>query len=445
MVFVLVISISIISVVIGRVLLGKWLNHLTLYCVIWSGLILLYELKLLPYPDVSARAWFYIITTYLSFLLGIITFNVARNLYPKKPIFTKSSDVDLLIFKDGGKAVKYALLFTTAITIYTAVQNWMVLLKMFGSIPAVILNANYIYILNSKGGGIKGMVPFIAVFGYVAIFFSGIYSAYKGRFTFLTFLPIIAIIVRELATVGRVGMLLALLEFFFTFFLFRHLLNDDKSGRFKFSKKNAVLSFSFILILFIASSSIVRIARGPAESFVGASQKLSKLKGNFFITPTVYLYLSSDVGVLSKYFDYEPEKSKFGQNTFLTVYHILSKFDIIKRPSDFQRGYYIPMWTNTATFIRELHADFGVTGIFLIPYLLGLIMTWFWFKFYEERSLIVFIVLVFLYLIIGFSFLVMITRVGYWSISQFLIIISIPLVEKIAVHNYKKSLIQKSN
>lgn len=438
MVFILVISISIISVVIGKALLGKWLNHLTLYCVIWSGLILLYELKLLPYPNISARAWFYIITSYLSFLFGILTLTSARNLYNKKTILNKSANLDLKIFKDGGKAVKYALLFTSAITIYTAIQNWMVLIKMFGSIPAVILNANYIYILNSKGGGIKGMVPFIAVFGYVAIFFSGIYTAYKGKFTFLTFLPFIGIIVREMATVGRVGMLLALLEFLFVFFLFRHLLNNDSSKRFKFSKTNAIISFAFILALFIASASIVRVARGGTEKFVGASQQLSELKGNFIISPTVYLYLSSDVGVLSKYFDYEPEKTKFGQNTFLTVYHILSKFDIIDRPSDYQKGYFIPMWTNTATYIREIHADFGVTGVFLIPYLLGLIITWLWFKFYEEKSLIVFTILVFLYLIIGFSFLVMFTRVGYWSISQLLIIISIPLVEKIAVHNYKK-------
>ena len=440
MVYMLVISISIVSVVLGKFLLRKWLNHLTLYCFIWSGLILLYELKLLPYPDISFRAWFYIITTFLSFLMGIITFIGARNLYPGKPILDKSSNIDLPIFKDGGKAVKYALLFTSAIYIYAAIQNWLVLIRMFGSIPAVFLNANYIYILNSKGGGIKGMVPFIAVFGYVAVFLSGIYTAYKGKFTFLTFLPLVGIIIRELATVGRVGMLLALLEFLFTFFLFRHLLNDDKSKRYKFSKKNAVISFTVLLFLFVSSASIIRIVRGGAESFVGANQQLSKLKGNFILSPSIYLYFSSDIGVLTKYFEYEPENTMFGQNTFLTVYHVLAKLNVLKRPSDFQKGYFIPMWTNTATFIRELHADFGVTGTFLIPYLLGLIITWLWFKFYCEKSFIVLTILVFLYLIIGFSFLIMVTRIGYWSISQILTIMCIPIIEKIANYNYRNSL-----
>lgn len=441
MVFLLIPVVSLISIIIGKLILGKWFNHLTLYCLIWSGLILLYEMKLLPYPDISSRAWFYIITSFLSFFLGIITVTAARNLYPRKPVFT-SSNINLKIFKDGGKAVKYALLITSLICVFTAIQNWIILIKMFGSIPAVFLNANTIYFLNSKGGGIKGMVPFIAFFSYVAVFFSGIYTAYKGKFTFLAFLPLIGVVIRELASLGRVGMLLALLEFLFTFILFRHLLKNDASKKYKFSKKNAFIAFTILIALFVAGASLVKIVRTPSESFIGAKQQLSKLKGNAVLSPTVYLYLSSDIGVLSKYFDYEPENTMFGQNTFLTVYHILAKFDIIKRPSDFQKGYFIPMWTNTATYIRELHADFGVTGTFLIPFLLGLIISWLWFKFYEERNLIVFTVLVFLYLIIGFSFLVMITRVSYWSVSQILIIISIPVIEKIAVHNYKKSLVR---
>ena len=405
-----------------------------------GGLIFLYELKLLAYPDLSTMTWFYIAATFVAFLFGIFTYISAKNLYHKETIFNRDKEVDLLIFKDKGKAVKYALLFTSLICVYNAIQNWMVLINMFGSIPSVFLHANTIYVLNSKGGGIKGMVPFIAFFGYVAIFFSGIYTAYKGKFTFLTFLPFLGIIVREIASLGRVGMLLALMEFLFTFFLFRHLLNKDVHQRFKFSKKNAAIAFSILLLLFVASASVVRLARGPSENFVGANQQLSKLKGNFIITPTIYLYLSSDVGVLSKYLAAKPENTMFGQNTFLTVYHILDKFDVVKRPSDLQKGYYIPMWTNTATYIRELHADFGIVGTLLIPYLLGLMITWLWYKFYIEKSLIVFAILVFLYLIIGFSFLVMITRTSYWSISLFLIIIIIPLVERISVNNYRRSL-----
>ena len=90
------------------------------------------------------------------------------------------------------------------------------------------------------------------------------------------------------------------------------------------------------------------------------------------------------------------------------------------------------MWTNTGTYIRELHADFGVAGIFLVPYLLGLIVTWLWFKFYKKKSLLVLAILVYLYLIIGFSFLEMVSRVSYWFYSLIVIICFIPVIEKFA-------------
>ena len=33
------------------------------------------------------------------------------------------------------------------------------------------------------------------------------------------------------------------------------------------------------------------------------------------------------------------------------------------------------MWTNTGTYLREIHADFGYVGLFTIPFLLGLLTT----------------------------------------------------------------------
>jgi FtsH-binding integral membrane protein len=94
--------------------------------------------------------------------------------------------------------------------------------------------------------------------------------------------------------------------------------------------------------------------------------------------------------------------------------------------------YHIPVWTNTGTYIRELHADYGVTGVFLIPYLLGMIITFLWFKFYEKNNLIVMTVLVYLFIIVGFSFLMIITRLNIWFLGQILIIAYIPLLEKMA-------------
>jgi hypothetical protein len=114
------------------------------------------------------------------------------------------------------------------------------------------------------------------------------------------------------------------------------------------------------------------------------------------------------------------------------VYEFLSKYVGTEEPSFFQQGYHIPMWTNTGTYIRELHADFGVAGVFLVPYLLGMLITLLWFKFYENKNLIVLTILVYLYIIICFSFLMIVTRLNIWFFSQILIIAYIPILEKMA-------------
>jgi len=431
--FLIVISISFMGIIIGKLIFRKWVNHLTIYCVIWGILIFLYELKLVPYPELIPLAWFFIISAFVSFLLGILTIITAKKLYTQKQLFVQKSDVKLDIFRDNGRTLKYFIYIFSFIGIYAGYQHWTVLINMFGSIPAVFLNAQKIYRMGIAGE-IKGIIPYIYISGYVAVFFAGIYTAYKGKFLFLSFFPFIGIVLKEIATVGRAGMLLGLMEFLFSFFLFRNLLKDDSKKRFIFSKKNAIIFISILFIFLIASSSFVRIIRTPGgEGYKGANRKLNQLKDNLIISPSIYVYFSSDLGVLSKYLESKEEITKIGQNTFLPFHALLAKFGVGKRPSDFLRGYKIPLWTNTGTYIRELHADFGIMGVFLGPYLIGILLTWLWFKFYTGNSLIIFAFLVFLNIIVGFSFLVMVSRLMQWFLGLIIIVVCIPAIEKIAV------------
>jgi len=344
--------------------------------------------------------------------------------------------------------LKYTVFIFGIISLYSAIELWMIFINHFGSIPAVLLNGEVIYRMNVSGK-IKGNTPYLHLLGFVAIFLSGIYTAYKKKFTLLTFLPLLSIILREIAGAGRAGMLFALMQFILSFFLFKHLLNLDIKQRFKFSKISALIGAIILIVIFFGGSSLVkatRVADDTSSSFSGASKELTQTKGSIFISPSLYLYLSSDVGVLSKYLSSKGESTGFGQNTFLTLYSFLAKLDVMPKPNEYQRGYFIPMWTNTGTYLRELHADFGPAGVFLGPYLLGLLITWLWFKFYEKKSLISFVFLVNLNIIVGFSFFVMATRVLYWFTSLVLIIILIPVLERVAQLVYsQKNEIQWKN
>jgi oligosaccharide repeat unit polymerase len=429
--------VSFLGIIGGKVLFNKWVNHLTVYCFIMGGLIFLYELKLLPYYDIIPLAWFYIISSFLAFLFGILTITTARKLKNKNPVLVKKSYVDLPIFSDNGKTLKYSLIFFSAVGLFVALQRWWVLIHMFGSVTAVIVNASIVYRLNVNRE-IKEFIPILPAFVYVAVFLSGIYTAYKKRFTFLTFIPFIALVLKELTYFGRAELLLALMEFAFSFYLFRHLLSDDSRNKFKFSRSNAILASSLLILFLVASASLIRVSRGNYENYVGTSHGLRQLKENFIISPSIYLYLSSDIGVFSKYLEEGGEDVPFGQNSFFIAYTFLSKIGVVEEPPAFQTGYHIPMWTNTGTYLRELHADFGIAGIFFVPYLIGLLITWLWFKFYEEKNTIVFAFLVYLFLIISFSFLVMVTRLNQWYLSLFLIIFYLPILERIATRNKLK-------
>lgn len=437
---ILIAVISFLGILLGKFFFKHWFNHLTMYCFVFGGSVFLYEIKLLPYVDIVPLTWFVIISAFFSFLMGVLTIITARNLYRENSIVIERSDINLKIFSDDGRILKYSIIFFSLISLYAAVEFWMVLIKQFGSIPAVFINAQVIYRLNITGK-LSGTTPYIYLVGYVAVFLAGIYTSYKGKFTFLAFLPILSLILRDLAGSGRAGMLFALMEFIFTIILFRYLLNKDKLRRYNFSKLSILLVSVILLSLFIASASLVKVSRGvvKAENYSGASRELRQTRDNLILSPSLYLYLSSDVGVLSKYLSSEGERTPFGQNTFMTFYSFLAKFKVIEKPSEFQKGYYIPMWTNTGTYLRELHADFGIPGIFLGPFLIGLVLTWLWFKFYEKHSLIVLAFLVYLNIIVGFSFFVMATRVIYWLTSLLLLILFIPIIEKISTYNSRKS------
>jgi len=429
--------------ILGKFLFKSWFNHLTIYSLIFGGSLFLYELKFLPYYDLNSYTWFIIIVSFIAFLMGIMTIISARNLSKENPLQIDKSVVAPKIFSDDGKILKYIIIALSVISMYSAIEFWMILIKQFGSIPGVLLNGEVIYRMNVLGE-IKGNTPYLHLFGFVAIFLSGIYTAYRRKFTILTFIPVLSIVLREIAGAGRAGMLFALTMFAFSFLLYKNLLDTDIHNRYAFKKSSAVIGIIILIIVFVGGATLVKFTRFTNEAsptYSGASKELRSNKGSIIISPSMYLYLSSDVGVLSKYLSSDGENTGFGQNTFLTVYNFLGKFNVIEKQSEYQKGYYIPMWTNTGTYLRELHADFGVSGVLIGPYLLGLLLTWLWFKFLERKNLIVFAILVNLNIIVALSFFVMATRILYWSTSLVLILICIPLLEKLAVmKSYKKSI-----
>ncbi|HKB86974.1 MAG TPA: O-antigen polymerase [Ignavibacteriaceae bacterium] len=438
MIFLALFLIAFFVILLSKSAFNKWINHISIYVFSWFFMLFLYEMKLMNYIELSGITWAAVSGAFLSFLAGSLIVTYARRIYKKDDVFIRSDINNIKIFKDGGIVVKYSILVISILGILGAIQLWMILIRMYGSIPAVFLNANDIYRLRVEGE-IKGVIPYISSISYVGVFLSGIYVAYKRKITIISILPFVAVNLREIANFARAGILSGFFLFLATFILFRHLDSRRESDINVKSKLKVGFAIIVVVALVIGGAGLVRSTRGTIESFRASSQNLNQLRGGFFITPSLYLYASSHVGVLSRYFEKDfDERNMFGEITFQPVYNFLSKFGVVKHPSFYDKGYFIPMWTNTSTYLRPLYGDFGVSGIFLFPFLLGFGASFFWYQFFEKKKLWLLVVLSFFYVIIMFSFLTLYTRSGVFIISFFIVLILIPILERLSSWNFAR-------
>jgi len=434
----IVLIISFATIILSKYLFDKWFNHLSIYTIGWFFFLFLYELKLMRYIPLSSDAFLIFFITHIGVISGALTLITARNVFYKDKIdFSKIIHSSFIIDHNQGP-LKILILITAIIGFYGAYQHWVVLIQKFSSITAVIMRANLIYRMR-VAGELEGVIPYLSIFPFAGIVLGGIYTAIKSRISVLALLPFFAVILKDIASVGRSGIFVGFLFYMTSFFLFRHSLSENLNYNSQKSKRSLLISSAVILIIVVGSLSIVKNVRGSFEDFKGKAQTFNKLKDVPFVSPSMYLYFSSNVGVFSKYFDLQVEDPMIGENTLLPVYNLLSKFDVVKHPEFYPRGYFIPMWANSATYLKDLHADFGPFGLFSIPFFLSFMATFYWFRFYESGDLISFTILVYINIITSFSVFYLITRAAFWLMSFLFLLIIIPLTEKHLSYSYMKS------
>lgn len=421
-----ILLVGLCTIALSRLIFGKWFNHISLYTFVWTGMMALYETKMLNYFPLSSFTYLVVVVSFLSFTIGSLTIIAAQ-----KNSINPPKELNLKFFLDDGKALKQILLIIGLISLLFSIYNWYVLLLKYKSIAGVLLSANEIY--KNRVEGVSFDVPYYGFTIYVGIFLSGIYTAYKGRLDIYSIIPLLSAILKGLSSFGRIGMLIMLLEFISTFMLFRHYLINFKVN--KINRMKVGIPVLIFLILIIGAASVIKSFRGTFERYKGASPELRSLADNTFFSPSLYLYLSSHVGVLNQYFFHEDDNMKFGQITFSPFYNFSSKFGVVEPVPPDLKGYFIPMWTNSSTYLRNIHSDFGDFGLIVIPYLLGLLTSFFWIRFYSSGNFIHFMLMVHFYLIIGISFFAIVTQGADWYLSIFSLVFIIPFIERKAIRN----------
>jgi oligosaccharide repeat unit polymerase len=400
---------------------GRWINHITIYGVVWGTQIILYQLRLIKYPDLSLETTVLIFGAWAIFVISSLTI---RNFYSAKEAPIEKPR------KANSRLITIVLTGLIVVGTIGTLQHWMVLIRTFGGVKSVIINGNLVYSALRSESGIPGMWPYIDSVTLSADFFGGYFAGLRQRPVLLGIVPIFVELAEAISGFGRARLVIGTVLWGSAFFL-PHL-KRAKMGRHGLIKRAILITL--IITIFAFGMEFVRSFRGARETFSGETTALSHVRGIGFITPSIYLYLSSDVAVLNKFLDYEfagkVEHTPVGGNTLGPFFRFFAKFGIVDPMPAYQKFYAVPVGTNTGSYLRELYADWGILGTLVAVYLLGALTSWAFEVYHRKKTLVSLAFLSHLYVVVFFSFAVQGTSVTYWLISLVASMLAASIVDK---------------
>lgn len=406
------VSLGIVGVLIGRLVFGKWFNHVSLYAGIWSGTLALFELRLINYYPLELETWIVIVTGSLAFVCGALTVALARWATHKSDVISRDAPTmqGRVPFKREQVLLERVLWVLIIVTLLAALHSWYVLVQRFGSVSNVLVRGALLYSLRVSEG-IPGTIPYLSSLCLTATLLAGVYTAKIGRVRLVAILPIVICTLVDFSNMARALMIMAAITYCTGYFMTSKEAVFDPKMRPSFSLQRVVMVVVVIALLG-AGVELVRSTRHVNENIAGATRALQRLQGASFITPTIYLYLTAHHGVLNQYMKHDDEKHFFGANTFAPMYRVLAKLGFDTHVKQYQRSYRTPVGTNTGTYLRELHADFGIAGVFFAPFLLGWITSFFWYRFVDTRRYMHLAVLGYLQVLTAMSVFYLATLAG---------------------------------
>jgi len=369
---------------------------------------MLFEWKLINYYPFALETWVVIVGCWLLFFVGAMTVAMC------KATSTRDSDgVEISVEPANDerrlKRLRIALWVLNTVTFLAAIYHIYILSSLAGGISNAFVLGNLLYSFRVSEG-LPGRIPYISSLVFTAALLAGSYAAWKEKIPLISVLPFVIIIMIDFANMGRADILTVSLLFAVGYFLSRKSRDArTKEFRLKFRKVAMALVVAAVVI---GGADFIRSTRKVQEGIRGSTKALKQLRTGSIITPSIYLYLTASHGVLNRYIQGDGENSPIGGNSLLPVYRVLEALGLDVHANAFQPWYRTPVHLNTGTYLRELHADFGILGILVGPYVLGVLSSVFWYRIQRRRRFADLAVSGFLFTIVGMGFFVMATRIS---------------------------------
>jgi oligosaccharide repeat unit polymerase len=418
------------TVLLGRWMFGRWFNHLGIYGFAWGFSLSLFNAGLITYYPLQTETWMIIASGWISFVLGASTIVAMRySMGNDQRDNTKNKYVvpDLQIFKK--------ILWTINIIILVqAIHHAFIISNLIGGLHNFTKVGNIIYQLRVKGE-IHGVLPYLSSLTFAACLIAGVYNSYNGKLQIITILPLMILLVDSFLNMTRNTLIIGGI-----LYACGYTLNEKRFHETRFNTgRNDIkryFSIALVLVLLLSGIEFVRSQRAIIEKYSSATSALARLQGSSYITPSIIFYITGNFGVLNQYLNKNSEYMIIGGYSLAPFWHAISKLGYPEYSIPIPPFYKTPLPGNNGTYLRELHADFGLVGIIAGPYLLGIIASWYWFRAFRSQKLIDIMILGHILIIVGMSVFLIATQWGYWPASLFF---GIPLALLIDYLYVKKS------
>lgn len=425
-------------IIVGRLMLTNWFNHLTIYSAIWTIVLGLNSLRLIKYNSMIPEAWIFIIAAWILLYLGSATVLCANATVRKR---ISSTSITRNIKKNQAeidhylKYIRIVILILSGLGLVGIILQWLILFREFGGFLQIILRGHKLYTLRTRGVLSMG-IPYLNILSLSGMFFAGLYTSIRRKITWIVSLPVALTVIYSIGHMGRTPIIIAGVLFISAFLLHSKYIVMQKKRL--LNLRNFVVT-TIILLILLAAFDFIKIARSVGETYkrYGESKKLSELSNIPFFTPSVYFYLSGPPVTFSEYLKAGGEAVYFGRYTLGTIYRFLSKFGLIEHLTYTQVFYSTPVPMNTATYLRELHADYHEWGVLIFPFLLGLLCTTF--NTAPRKKLWHIAVYSYLYVVIVMSFTYNIVSTGHWFINIVVTLIAVSIINHLTKSKIAKS------
>jgi len=295
-------------------------------------------------------------------------------------------------------SVRRVLLFFVVLLLVRTVTVWIALLGRYGSVQGVLEHGGEIYCLTRHGLYGPGLGMPLPV-DYLACFFAGVYTGFKGRFSFLSSLAIGSVIVLHIGLQGRLTIFMGFVLFFLAVWY-----ASPRRRRSALMRQLLILS-----VVFIATILLVSATRGLGKSL--PARGWGRLAEDI---PAFSLYYYASVGIagLNEYI-------KGGRDAMDVPYTVAPLLRILgmKVPLYEPTVFYTPIPTITITWLAALHHDFGWGGVMIFPWVIGFVSSYLEMQLRRRKSLLALALLSHFYLILILSFHSYALFIASWWLS----------------------------